>query len=68
MCSTHTNRQDGGGGPGGTRVCKGGNVLKVTELMEDVGVHEYMLASSNPEKQYLARVSSCAALVFLDIL
>lgn len=30
MCSTHSNRQDGGCGPRGARVCKGGNVLKVT--------------------------------------
>lgn len=68
MCSTHTNRQDGGGGPRGARVCKGGNVLKASELMEDVAVREYVLASFNPEKQYLACVSSCVALVFLDIL
>lgn len=29
VCSTHTNRQDGGGCPGGACVCKGSNVLKV---------------------------------------
>lgn len=43
MCSTHTNRQDGGGGPRGARVCKGGHVLKVTQFMEDAVVNEHML-------------------------
>lgn len=48
MCTTHTNRQDGGGGPRGARVCERGDVLKVTQLM-DGDVYEYMLASFNPE-------------------
>lgn len=42
MCSTHTNRQDGGGGPRGTCVCKGSNVLKVSQLMGYVVVYEYI--------------------------
>lgn len=29
MCSTHTDRQDGGGGPGGACACKRGDVLQV---------------------------------------
>lgn len=65
MCSTHTNRQDGGGSPRGAHVCKGGNVFKVTQIMVDV-VYEYMLASFNPEKegkrQHLPHVSSCVAI------
>lgn len=42
MCTTHANRQDGGGGPRGACICKAGNVLKVTLLIEDVSVYKHV--------------------------
>lgn len=36
MRSTHADGQDGGSGARRTRVCKGGDVFKVTELTQGV--------------------------------
>lgn len=33
MCATHADGEDGGGGTGGARVRKGGDVLEVTLLI-----------------------------------
>lgn len=55
MCTTHTDRQDGGGGTRGACICKGGNVFKVTHV-----THGYILASCvlycEEEQQYLTRI------------
>lgn len=56
MCSTHINRQDGGGGPRGACICKGGHVFKVTQLMKDM------------RENSIWHVSLCVAFVFVDIL
>ena len=73
MCSAHTNRQDGGGGPRGARFCKRSNVLKVTRLTEDVAEYEYTLASLKPENEGKTIIlGSCVFLncscLFVDIL